>query len=64
MGMGLPVDESGWCRIEMGDDGFPQGVSTFSEAARVKPGSDWMPVPPMTAILTGPVAGQDASCLV
>lgn len=45
----------------MGDDGSPQGVSTFNDAASVKPGSDWMPVPPMTAMRTGSVGGQDAS---
>jgi hypothetical protein len=62
MGIGLPVDGEGWCRMEMGDDGSPHGVSTFSDAARVKPGSDWMPVPPMTAMWTGAADGQDASC--
>lgn len=62
MGTGLPVDDEGWCRMEMGDDGFPHGVSTSSVAASVKPGSDWMPVPPMTAMRTGAAEGQDASC--
>lgn len=61
MGMGLPVEGEGWCRMEIGDDGSPHGVSTLSVAARVKPGSDWMPVPPMTAMWTG-AAGCQQEC--
>lgn len=53
MGMLLPVLGEGWCRMEMGDDGAPHGVSTLSVAASVKPGSDWIPVPPITAMRTG-----------
>lgn len=39
--------------MEMGDDGFPHGVSTSSVAARVNPGREDIPVPPITAICTG-----------
>jgi hypothetical protein len=39
----------------MGEEGLPQGVETDSEATWVKPGSSRRPVPPMTAIATGPV---------
>lgn len=55
IGMGLPVEGDGCCRMEMGDDGLPHGVSTSRVAARVKPGREEMPVPPMTAIWTGAV---------
>lgn len=34
----------------MGDEGLSHGVSTSSVAARLKPGSDWIPVPPITAM--------------
>lgn len=44
--------------MEMGEEGAPHGVSTFKVAASVKPGRDWMPVPPMTAMWTGAVDGQ------
>lgn len=55
--MGLPVVGDGCCRIEIDEDGLPHGVSTSRVAARVKPGSDEMPVPPMTAMCTGAVCG-------
>lgn len=57
--MGLPEVGDGCCRMEMGEDGFPHGVSISRVAARVKPGSDEMPVPPMTAMWTG--AAQEVS---
>ena len=49
-GIGLPVVGDGCCRMEIGEDGFPHGVSTSRVAARVNPGSDEMPVPPITAM--------------
>lgn len=52
---GLPVLAEGCWRTLMGDEGFPHGVSMSSVAACVKPGNDEIPVPPMTAICTGPV---------
>jgi hypothetical protein len=55
MGMGLPLVGESCCRMLMGDDGLPQGVLTSSVAARVKPGSEEIPVPPMTAMWTGAV---------
>lgn len=55
--MGLPVVGDGCCRMEIGEDGFPHGVLMSRVAARVKPGSDEIPVPPMTAMWTG-AAGQ------
>lgn len=61
MGMGLPVEGEGWWRIEIGEDGVPHGVSTFRVAASVKFSRAWMPVPPITAILTGSVGGEDAT---
>jgi len=53
MGMGLPVVGEGWCRMEIGEEGVPQGVLRVSVAARVKLGSVCRPVPPITAIWTG-----------
>ena len=50
IGIGLPVEGDGCCRMETGDDGLPHGVSTSSVAARVKPGREEIPVPPMTAM--------------
>jgi hypothetical protein len=38
----------------MGEEGVPQGVSTLREATGVKPGRDWRPVPPITAMEMGP----------
>ncbi len=38
--------------MEMGEEGWPQGVKGFTVAMGVKPGRDWRPVPPITAILT------------
>lgn len=40
-------------RIEIGDEGEPQGVVGVRVAARVKFGRVWRPVPPITAIRTG-----------
>jgi hypothetical protein len=42
-----------WERMEMGEDGCPQGVRGLTVAIGVKPGRDWSPVPPITAILMG-----------
>jgi hypothetical protein len=53
IGIGLPVVGDGWCRMEIGEDGDPQGVCTFRVAASENPGSDWIPVPPITAMWTG-----------
>lgn len=53
MGIGLPVVGEGCCRIEMGEEGAPHGVSTWRVAASVKPGRLEMPVPPITAMWTG-----------
>jgi len=53
MGVGLPVEGEGCCRMEIGDEGAPQGVGTSRVAARVKPERAWMPVPPITAMWTG-----------
>ena len=50
MGMGLPVVGEGWFRMEIGEEGVPQGVLGVSVAARVKLGSVCRPVPPITAI--------------
>lgn len=48
----------------MGEDVFPHGVSTVSEATGVKPASDCRPVPPITAILMGSgVSNQVHECL-
>lgn len=55
MGMSLPVEGDLWCSTLMGDEGVPHGVSTFKLAARVKPGNDCRPVPPMTAMWMGSV---------
>jgi hypothetical protein len=55
MGMSLPVEGDLWCKTLMGDEGVPHGVSTLRDAARVKPGSDCRPVPPMTAMWMGSV---------
>lgn len=63
MGMGLPVVGEGCCRMLMGDDGLPQGVSTSRVAASVKPGSEEIPVPPITAIWTGAVV-EISACLL
>lgn len=57
MGIGLPVEGEGCWRMEIGEDGAPQGVSILRVAARVKEGRDWMPVPPITAMCTGSVVG-------
>jgi hypothetical protein len=38
----------------MGEEGVPQGVVTLREATGVKPGRDWRPVPPITAMGMGP----------
>jgi hypothetical protein len=46
----------------MGDEGLPQGVSTSRVAASVKPGSDEMPVPPITAICTGAARVVSNAC--
>lgn len=46
-------------RIEMGDEGAPQGVEIVREATAEKPSRCWRPVPPMTAMWTGP--GVDMS---
>lgn len=43
----------------MGEEGSPQGVLMDREATWVKPGSSRSPVPPMTAIGTGP--GENGS---
>ena len=56
--MGFPDVGEAWWRIEMGDEGLPQGVSTSRVAASVKPGRDWMPVPPITAMRTGSGKGK------
>lgn len=64
MGMGLPEVGEGCWRMLMGDDGLPQGVSTSKVAARVNPGRDEMPVPPMTAIWTGSIVTCQQSCNV
>lgn len=42
-------------RIVIGEDGGPQGVVGLRIAMGVKPSSFCRPVPPMTAIGTGPV---------
>jgi hypothetical protein len=55
MEMGAPVVGEGCWRMEMGEDGVPQGVLGVSVATCVKPGRDWRPVPPMTAMGTGAV---------
>lgn len=52
-GIGAPLVGDGWCRMEIGDDGAPQGVVGFRVATWVKWGRDWRPVPPMTAMWTG-----------
>lgn len=49
----MPVEGEGCCRMEIGDEGAPQGVGTSRVAARVKPERAWMPVPPITAMWTG-----------
>lgn len=38
----------------MGEEGSPQGVEMEREATWVKPGSSRKPVPPITAMGTGP----------
>jgi len=38
----------------MGEEGLPQGVDTVREATGEKPSSCCRPVPPMTAMWTGP----------
>lgn len=54
-GMGLPSAEGEeWWRTAMGEEGVPQGVVTLREATGVKPGRDWRPVPPITAMGMGP----------
>lgn len=55
IGTGFASDEDDgvWCRIEIGEEGFPHGVEMFSSATGVKPGRLDRPVPPMTAIRTG-----------
>lgn len=55
IGTWCPVEGEAWVTMLTGEDGLPHGVSISSMAARVKPGSDEMPVPPMTAMWTGPV---------
>ena len=56
--MGLPVLGDGCSRMVIGEDGFPHGVGILREAARVKEGRVDRPVPPMTAIRTGPEGNQ------
>jgi len=51
-----------WCRTVMGDEGVPQGVVGLSEATGVKPGRDWRPVPPITAMGMGPGSGVVSWC--
>jgi hypothetical protein len=53
MGMGAPVVGEGCWRMEIGDEGEPQGVEGERVAARVKFGRLWRPVPPITAMRTG-----------
>jgi hypothetical protein len=54
MGIGRLPAEGEWCtRMEMGEEGRPQGVGIVRVAATVKPGRCWIPVPPMTAMRTG-----------
>ena len=53
MGVGWPVVGEGWCRMEIGDEGAPQGVVRAREATWVKCGSSLRPVPPITAMRTG-----------
>lgn len=43
--------------MEMGEEGLPQGVEMLRDATRVKEGRFWMPVPPITAMWTGPEGG-------
>ncbi len=38
----------------MGEEGVPQGVVMEREPMGVKPESCWRPVPPITAMWTGP----------
>jgi hypothetical protein len=45
-------------RMEMWDEGVPQGVGIVREATGEKPSRCWRPVPPMTAMWTGPVGYQ------
>lgn len=52
-GVGWPVVGEGWCRMEMGEEGAPQGVVGWRVATGVKFARAWRPVPPMTAIRTG-----------
>ena len=51
-----------WCRTVMGDEGVPQGVVGLIEATGVKPGRDWRPVPPITAMGMGPGSGVVSWC--
>jgi hypothetical protein len=44
MGMGLWPGEGEWCRIEMGEEGEPQGVSMFKVATWSKCGRCLMPM--------------------
>ena len=50
MGIGLPVVGEGCWRIEIGEEGAPQGVVGVRFATCVKLGRVERPVPPMTAM--------------
>ena len=50
MGMGFPDEGDVWCRIEMGEEGIPQGVDGLRVATWVKSGRVCRPVPPITAM--------------
>ena len=45
----------------MGADGWPHGVSGLTVATGWYPSSFWRPVPPMTAMWTGPGGGESES---
>lgn len=62
MGMGFPDVGEGWWRTAIGDEVFPQGVSTFRFATWVKPGNDCRPVPPMTAMWIGSAGTKVRRC--
>jgi hypothetical protein len=51
-----------WERMVMGEEGVPQGVEGVREATGVKPSRCWRPVPPMTAMWTGPWADELGYC--
>lgn len=42
-------------RMEIGLEGAPHGVLILRTATGKKPSSSWRPVPPITAMWTGPV---------